>query len=47
MFDKNPLEALSQRGREILHLVAEGKTSREIAARLSISPKTAIVTVVI
>jgi len=36
----NPLEALSMREREILQLVAEGKTSQEIAARLSISPKT-------
>lgn len=36
----NPLEALSMREREILQLVAEGKTSQEIAKRLSISPKT-------
>jgi RNA polymerase sigma factor (sigma-70 family) len=34
------LETLSQREREILKLVAEGKTSQEIAERLSISPKT-------
>ena len=36
----DPLEMLSQREREILKLVADGKTSREIAERLSISPKT-------
>jgi DNA-binding CsgD family transcriptional regulator len=38
--DPGPLETLSQREREILKLVADGKTSREIADRLSISPKT-------
>ena len=38
--EANPLEALSLREREILQLVAEGKTSHEIAERLSISPKT-------
>jgi len=38
--DPSPLETLSQREREILKLVADGKTSREIAERLSISPKT-------
>jgi DNA-binding CsgD family transcriptional regulator len=38
--DPDTLETLSQREREILKLVAEGKTSREIAERLSISPKT-------
>ena len=36
----SPLEQLSSREREILQLVAEGKTSQEIAIRLSISPKT-------
>ncbi|HEX9384793.1 MAG TPA: response regulator transcription factor [Anaerolineales bacterium] len=36
----SPLEQLSPREREILQLVAEGKTSQEIAVRLSISPKT-------
>ena len=38
--ERSRLEALSSREREILRLVAEGKTSREIAERLSISPKT-------
>ena len=38
--DPGPLETLSQRELEILKLVADGKTSREIAERLSISPKT-------
>lgn len=38
--DPNILETLSSREQEILRLVAEGKTSREIAERLSISPKT-------
>jgi DNA-binding NarL/FixJ family response regulator len=35
----SPLEQLSPREREILQLVAEGKTSQEIGARLSISSK--------
>jgi len=38
--DPGPLEALSPREREILQLVAEGKTSQEIVVTLSISPKT-------
>jgi len=38
--EANPLDALSMREREILQLVAEGKTSYEIAERLSISSKT-------
>jgi DNA-binding NarL/FixJ family response regulator len=35
-----PLDGLSPREREILQLVAEGKTSQEVAERLFISPKT-------
>ncbi len=35
-----PLEQLTGREREILQLVAEGKTSQEIAALLFLSPKT-------
>jgi DNA-binding NarL/FixJ family response regulator len=37
---ESPLARLSPREREIIQLVAEGKTSAEIAARLSLSPKT-------
>lgn len=37
--ETSPLEQLSPREREILQLVAEGKTSQEIGERLSISPK--------
>jgi len=40
LIEVSPLEALSPREREILQLVAEGKTSQQIAKRLSISPKT-------
>jgi DNA-binding NarL/FixJ family response regulator len=36
---KTPLESLSQREREVMQYVAEGKTSAEIAAILSLSPK--------
>ena len=35
----SPLESLSQREREVLQLVVEGKTSAEIAEILSLSPK--------
>ena len=35
----SPLESLSQREREVLQLVVEGKTSVEIAEILSLSPK--------
>lgn len=38
--DENPLDRLSRREREILQLIAEGHSSREISARLSLSPKT-------
>lgn len=37
--ETSPLEQLSPREREILQLVAEGKTSQEIGERLSISSK--------
>jgi len=35
----SPLESLSQREREVIQLVVEGKTSAEIAEILSLSPK--------
>jgi DNA-binding NarL/FixJ family response regulator len=37
---RSPLESLSSREREILQLVAEGKTSNEIASMLYLSVKT-------
>lgn len=37
---KSPLESLSHREREVLHLVVQGSTSGEIAGTLSLSPKT-------
>lgn len=38
---ESPYESLTTREREILQLVAEGRTSAEIATRLFISPRTA------
>lgn len=35
----SPLDKLSPREREVLQLVAEGKTSQEIGVKLSLSPK--------
>jgi DNA-binding NarL/FixJ family response regulator len=37
---RGPLDSLSQRENEILHLVLEGKTSAEIGESLHLSPKT-------
>lgn len=36
---RGPLESLSQRERQVLQLVVEGRSSAEIAARLHLSPK--------
>lgn len=36
----DPYHTLTRREREVLHLVAEGHTSAEIASRLSLSPRT-------
>ena len=35
-----PLQSLSAREREVLHLVVAGQTSARIASRLGLSPKT-------
>ncbi|MBI2425285.1 MAG: response regulator transcription factor [Candidatus Hydrogenedentes bacterium] len=37
---KSPLNRLSSREREVLQLVVEGKSSKEIASRINLSPKT-------
>ena len=37
---KSPIDRLSPREREVLHMVVNGKSSGEIAAALSLSPKT-------
>lgn len=37
---RDPLETLSDREREVLHLVAAGQSSTEIGARLFLSPRT-------
>ena len=39
----SPLESLSDREFEVFHLFGEGRTAKEIAAQLSISPKTVAV----
>jgi DNA-binding NarL/FixJ family response regulator len=38
--EKSVFSILSQREREVLQLLAEGKTTKQIAKRLHISPKT-------
>ncbi len=38
--DSAPVDPLTEREREILQLISEGYTSREIAARLGLKPKT-------
>ncbi|MDQ4037810.1 MAG: response regulator transcription factor [Actinomycetota bacterium] len=38
--DKSPLEDLSSREREVLGLIAEGRSNRAISERLVVSPKT-------
>lgn len=40
MPEKSPVERLSSREREVLQLVAEGKSSAEIGALINLSPKT-------
>jgi two-component system response regulator NreC len=38
--EKDPYDRLTDREREVFKLVAEGKTAREIAGMLFVSPKT-------
>lgn len=40
MAEKEPFSSLSGREREVLHLIAEGHSAKEVAAELKISPKT-------
>jgi DNA-binding NarL/FixJ family response regulator len=37
--EENPIERLSARERQVLQLIVEGRTSAEVAERLSLSPK--------